>query len=350
MRYAGWLKKNLFAVVLVAAALVDPLILRTSFLRHLSIMVLIWATLGTAWNMLVGYAGQVSLGHGLFFGIGAYTTTLLFVKIGVPPSIGILAGPILAATVAYLMGLPLFRLSGFYFSIATIASAEIGWILFTNWDWAGGARGLFVPLKGDSLVHLQFTTKVPYYYLALLLFGLSVYAAHRLASSRAGYYFRAIRDDPEAAVSLGINIRKFKAVAYTFSAAITALAGGFYANYVLYIDPDSMMAAKFSTQICLLTVLGGVGDMWGPLIGASVLIPLSETTRVFLSGRGRAVDLLVYGSLIVAFAVFQPKGLIGLTRDVLTRARRAMAPATAAIATVEKPPSAPQDTGQGGMI
>lgn len=299
----------------LAVALLLPAVLRTSFALHLLIMILVWAMLGAAWNMLGGYAGQVSLGHAVFFGLGAYTCTLLLTKLNIIPWIGMVVGAALAICLAVLLGFPLFRLSGHYFTIGTIAVGEIFWIAVTNWNWAGGARGLFLPIKGNSLLYLQFTSKIPYYYIALLFFAISMIGSYFLSEkSRAGYYFRAIKDEPEAAQALGVDIRKYKILAYAFSAATTALAGGFFANYVLYIDPDSVLIAKVSTQMCLVTVLGGIGQLWGPLVGSLVLVPVSEFTRVYLSGGGRAADLIIYGVLIVFFAVFQPNGLLGLIR------------------------------------
>jgi len=303
-------------------ALVLPFVLSISFYQHLLIMILLWATMGVAWNMLAGFAGQFSLGHALFFGAGAYTTTLLFTKAGIVPWLGTITGVIFAVTIAFVLGFPLFRLSGFYFSIGTIALGEIAWILFTNWNWVGGARGLFVPIKGNTLLYMQFTYKMPYYYIILSFFVLTMIASYILAKSKAGYYFKAIRDETEAAISLGVDIMKYKTIAYVFSAAFTALAGAFYANYILYIDPDSVMMGKLSIQIVLVTVLGGIGHLWGPLVGALVLVPISEFSRVYLSGGGRALDLVFYGVLMVILAVFQPTGLVGLYNKLKDKNRR----------------------------
>ncbi|MBI4241529.1 MAG: branched-chain amino acid ABC transporter permease [Candidatus Rokubacteria bacterium] len=207
---------------------------------------------------------------------------------------------------------------GHYFAIATIAVGEIVQTVFINWDWVGGARGLFVPMKRpDSFLHFQFhESKQHYYFIALGLLILAFGLTRLLERSRAGYYFRAIREDPEAAASLGINVTLYKQVAMGISAGLTALGGTFYAQYILFIDPESVLALSLSILICLVAVLGGVGTLWGPLLGALVLVPLSEGTRVFLGGGGKAVDLLIYGALIVVLSVVQPGGLMALVRRI----------------------------------
>lgn len=296
-------------------ALLVPVFIKGYFQMHVAIMILMWSTIGVAWNMLSGYAGQISLGHAVYFGIGAYTTGVLFAKANMIPWLGGIIGGTLAAVMAGGLGFPLFRLSGFYFSIATIALGEIIWIIFTNWDWIGGARGLFIPSIGDSWAYMQFSNKTPYYYIVLTLFITTLVCAYYLSKSRAGYYFRAVRDEFEAAMSLGVDIRKYKTIAYSFSAFFTALAGAFYACYILYIDPDSVLMGKISIQICFFTILGGIGELWGPLAGAIALIPISEFARIKFSGGGRALDLLLYGILIILFAIYQPHGIMGMFKQ-----------------------------------
>ena len=221
------------------------------------------------------------------------------------------------------IGFPVFRLRGHYFAIATIAVGEIVQTLFLNWDWAGGARGVFVPIKRpDSFVNFQFNdSKAVYYYIALGLLLLGLAVTRWLETSRRGYYFRAIREDQDAAASLGVHVAREKQRAMAVSAALTALGGTFYAQYLLFIDPETVFALSLSILICLVAVLGGVGTLWGPVIGAAVLVPLSEYTRVWLGGTGKALDLVIYGALIVVISVAQPAGLVGLALR-LTRSRR----------------------------
>jgi branched-chain amino acid transport system permease protein len=282
------------------------------------IMIFLYGALATAWNVLAGYCGQISLGHAVYFGIGAYTSTLLVREAALTPWLGMMAGAALAVAASQAIGYPVFRLRGHYFAIATIGVGEIVQTLVINWDRVGGARGLFVPIKRpDSLLNFQFhESKAVYYYIALGLLVLTLGATWWLERSRRGYVFRAIREDQDAAASLGVHVAREKHVAMAVSAALTALAGTFWAQYVLFVDPESVFPLSLSILICLVAVLGGVGSLWGPVLGATILVPLSEGTRVLLGGTGKALDLVIYGALIMLIAVFQPAGLIGLARRV----------------------------------
>lgn len=314
------------AALLLLAVLAFPLVFARPFPRHVMIMIFLYGALATAWNILAGYCGQISLGHAVYFGIGAYTSTFLVREAALTPWLGMLVGAALAVVVSQAIGYPVFRLRGHYFAIATIGFGEIVQTAVLNWDLVGGARGLFVPIKRpDSLLNLQFhDSKAVYYYLALGLLALALGATRWIERSRRGYYFRAIKEDQDAAASLGVRVAREKHAAMAASAALTALGGTFWAQYVLFIDPESVFPLSLSILICLVAVMGGVGSLWGPLLGAVVLVPLSEGTRVLLGGTGKALDLLIYGALIMAIAVFQPAGLVGLMRQL--RGRRAVAP------------------------
>jgi branched-chain amino acid transport system permease protein len=312
---AGRIKLALGLLVL-AALLAFPLVFTSPFPRHVMIMIFLYAMLAQAWNILAGYCGQISLGHAVFFGTGAYTSSILVRELGITPWAGMLAGAGLAMAISQVIGYPVFRLRGHYFAIATIAVGEIVQTLMLNWDWAGAARGLFVPIKRpDSFLNFQFhESKQTYYYIALGLLLLALGITWRTMRSRAGYYFRAIREDQEAAASLGIAVARHKLRAMALSAGLTALGGTFYAQYILFIDPESVFPLSLSILICLVAVLGGVGTLWGPLIGAAILIPLSEYTRVLLGGTGKAIDLLIYGVLIMLVSVIQPGGIMALAQ------------------------------------
>jgi len=307
--------------VLGLAVLAFPLVFVGPFPRHVMIMIFLYGALATAWNILAGYCGQISLGHAVYFGLGAYASTLLVREAALTPWLGMLAGAALAVIVSQAIGYPVFRLRGHYFAIATIGFGEIVQTIVLNWDRVGGARGLFVPIKRpDNLLNFQFhESKAYYYYIALGLLVLALGATRWIERSRRGYYFRAIREDQDAAASLGVPVAREKHAAMAVSAALTALGGTFWAQYVLFIDPESVFPLSLSILICLVAVLGGVGSLWGPLLGAAVLVPLSEGTRVLLGGTGKALDLVIYGVLIMLIAVFQPAGLIGLGRELRRR-------------------------------
>ena len=295
--------------------LIYPLIFTLPFPRHVMIMIFLYATLGLAWNMIGGYAGQISLGHALFFGIGAYTSTLMLMKLGASPWVGMLVGGILSIGVSFIIGYPCFKLAGHYFAIATIAIGEIAQVWMLNWDWAGAAVGLTLPILPESLVNLEFhSTKAPYYYIAFGLLILGLLATYGIDRSKLGYYFKAIKGDLEAARSLGINVTKYKFYALALSAFFTSICGSFYAQYVLFIDPDSVFPLMLSIIVCLVATLGGVGTIWGPVIGAFILIPISEFTRIYLGGGGKGTDLIIYGLLIMVISIYQPFGVIGIAK------------------------------------
>ncbi|MEJ1977192.1 MAG: branched-chain amino acid ABC transporter permease [Acetobacteraceae bacterium] len=302
----------LVGAVVLAVLAVLPLPIRDVYTQNLIILTILYAGLAQAWNILGGYCGQISLGHALYFGIGAYVSTLLFVNAGIPPTLGMFAGGAVGSLAALLVGWPCFRLSGHYYAIATVVVGEIGHLLFLNWDFVGAATGVYVPFHGESWVELQFrTSKLPFHYVVLIFAALTWVAAWLVEGSRWGYSWRAVRDDVVAARSLAVRVFPSKMAAAAISGFFTGVGGAIYAQYVGYIDPDSVLAGNFSILIALPAVLGGVGTLWGPLVGAVILIPASELTRSYLGGAGGS-DLMIYGGLIVVVALLRPAGLVSL--------------------------------------
>ena len=313
--------------LMVALAL--PFVVSDASRLNLLILVLMAAQLGVAWNLLGGYAGQVSLGHAAFYGIGSYTSTLLLLKFGVNPWLGMLAGGLSAALLSVAFGWSCFRLKGHYFAMATIAVAEIVQIVFTNWEYGGAAVGLTLPMTHDGWAWMVFADKRPYYWLALALLVLTLAATALVERSHVGYYLRAIKDEPDAARSIGIDIGRYKQVALSLSAFFTALGGSFYAQKELYIDPGSVLSTALSIKMALVAILGGIGTLFGPVLGAVVLTTIEELTRAGFGGSGRGTDIIIYAALIVAIAVFYPSGLVGWYRSWTQRrhARKAAAAA-----------------------
>jgi len=300
------------AVVFSAIALL-PLGITDVYLQNVLILTLMYAALSQSWNILGGYCGQISLGHALYFGIGAYSASVLFVNYDVLPWFGMLLGGVLSAVLAVALGYMTFRLKGHYFAIATLVIAEIGLVLVHNWEFVGGALGIQWPFGPDSLWTLQFArNKVPYIYLALGLLVIVWLATYAIENSRWGYWWRAVKDDPEAAESLGVEVFRSKMAAAAVSAFFTAVGGAFYAAYVSYIDPESVMSFRFSLLFALPAVLGGIGTLWGAVLGAAILIPLTEITRSYLGGSGSGLDLIIYGALIMVVAIAKPEGLLSL--------------------------------------
>jgi branched-chain amino acid transport system permease protein len=300
------------AVVLLAA---PPFL--SPYWVHTLVLVLYFAFLGTAWNLLGGYAGQFSFGHAAFFGIGAYTSTLLLVRLGVSPWIGLVAGGLLAAGFGCFAGYLSFRygLRGPYFALVTLAFAEMLRLIAVNWMAVGGPMGILMPLSksGDSLWRLQFGEKLPYYYLALALVAAALWLVRRVERSRLGHLLAAIRENEDAAEASGVNTLAVKLVAMALSAFLTAVGGTFYAQYFTFIDPGLVFGPAVSVEILLRPIVGGPGTLMGPLLGSIVLTPLSEATRALLRGRP-GVDVMVYGALLVVVITFLPGGLVGVWR------------------------------------
>jgi branched-chain amino acid transport system permease protein len=307
-------------LALLALLPLVPAVAANSFRMHVMILILLFASMSQAWNIIGGYCGQVSFGHSVFFGIGAYGAGMAVVTYGGTPWPGILIGMIAAAAVALVISYPCFKLSGHYFAIATFAIVEIFNRVFLVWDWMGGALGLDYPLVVEGMKNLMwYDTKTGYYYCALFLFLLIFGLVRWLESHRFGYYMRAVREGQETAESLGVNSTAVKLTAMALSAALSALCGAFFVQYNLRVDPPMVMSLDMSMKFVLITIMGGSGTLIGPLLGAAVLIPLQEYTRAFWGGLGGGVDLIIFGLLIILMVVKQPAGMIGIIRDIRKR-------------------------------
>jgi branched-chain amino acid transport system permease protein len=299
--------------VFLALLIIFPFFFTNPFPRHLMIMIMMYAAMGIGWNIIGGYTGQVSFGNAAFFGVGAYTSAVLLTKFGVSPWAGMLAGCGFSVILAIIVGYPCFRLGGHYFAIATIAIGEIMLGLFMVWDFVGAAVGVYLPILPESLRNFEFhKTKAPYYYIMLAFFLFALAVSYFVEHSRLGYYFRAIKDDPEGARSLGIDIQKYKLYAFCLSAVVTSICGTFYAQYVLYIDPASTFGLMISIHLCIISLIGGLGKLYGPVVGAFVFIPMTELTRVYLGSEGQGIDLMLYSLLMIVLAILRPQGLWGL--------------------------------------
>ena len=297
-------------VAILLLLIAFPLAVRQPFHIHVMILVFMFGMLGVAWNIMGGYAGMFSFGQAAFFGIGAYTSSYLSIAYGTNPWIGLVAGGCAAALVAAVIGYPCSNLRGHYFAIASIAFAEIVRIVFNNWKLVGAAEGLSLPMKNESFANFLFnTSKLPYYYIMLAFLLISLAVSYFVATSKMGYYFRAIKESHKIAEVLGVDVVSYRLMAIMISAFLSAMAGTFYAQYILYIDPGSVMLLAMSIQIVLISMLGGAGSIMGPVIGAAILIPASEYTRVALGYKGTGVDMLIYGLLITLISMYYPEGV-----------------------------------------
>ncbi len=291
-----------------------PFVVKDPFWQNVAVLALIFATAATAWAVLGGFAGQVSFGHSLFFSVGAYATAYVVIHPGFSPWFGMAAGALLAAVVGTAVGFPVFRLRSHYFSIATIAMQQVAFVVVTNTPELGEASGLALPLRSPSLANLQFSIrdKTEYYLVALAIFAASLILVWLVLRGPVGYYLRAIRDDEVAAQTLGVRARRNKLYAMALSAAITAFAGGYYAMYALFVDPNIVLGVGFSILIALAAILGGAASLWGPLIGAAILVLLQQFTRTMYSGAGTGLDFVIYGILVMLIGIAEPRGLAGL--------------------------------------
>jgi branched-chain amino acid transport system permease protein len=302
--------KFVLSVLILLFLFLLPLFAGT-YLLHLMILIFLYAYLGQSWNVLGGYAGQLSLGHATFLGLGAYTSTLLFIHLGVTPWLGMFVGAILAALCGVIIGFMSFHfgLKSHFFALATIAFAEIFRLCATSFQAVGGAQGLLIPLKGNDFYALQFVEKDPFYYIALIMVILCTGIVYLLQRSKFGFYFVAIRENEEAAKALGINTLRYKVLATGISAFLTALGGSFYAQYVLYIDPQGTFGVLNSVDIALRTIIGGTGTLLGPIVGSFVLSPLSEMIQTLIGvGRG-GVYMMVYGAILMIVCIVMPNGI-----------------------------------------
>jgi branched-chain amino acid transport system permease protein len=306
-----WTRYSL--LILLVVILLFPHFIPSRYILRTLINVFFFAALGCAWNIIGGYAGQLSLGHAAFMAFGAYPTALLLLYLNVPPWIGFIPGIFLSMGVAYLLGHLVFGLRGPYFALSTLAFGEILRILLLHFrDQTGGSLGVTIPFKGSNIWNLQFASEQPYYYICLALLGLCLYVTARVHDSRMGYYLQAIKENQDAAENLGIDLASTKVRAFMISAVLTALLGSFYVAYFYYIDPDSVAGLDLSIKIILVAIIGGVGTVWGPIIGACILVPLTEISN-YLFGSGRAgASLIIYAVILMIVVLFSPRGLITL--------------------------------------
>lgn len=324
--------RHLLAIAVLAVLLVPlPLILPPAQ-ASVAVRVLIFALMSIGWNMMSGFGGMFSFGHAAYFGIGAYAGAWLLVEHQVSPWIGMLAGMVIAAAFATLIGFLALRykLRGAYFALATFAFAEMLRLWATNSDFVNRAVGYHVPLRPDtSWWWIQFEPASPnYFWIALGLTVIALVVSVQFVRSRAGQFAKAARDDEEAAAAVGIPVMRYKLLTMALSAAITAVAGAFYVQYFLFIDPDLAFGSSVSIQAILPAVIGGVATIWGPVIGSVVMGPLNDVTATllrnpppalaFLQGRS-GLDVIVYGALLIVIVLLLPKGIYGTIRQRWSR-------------------------------
>ena len=290
-----------------------PVWIKSDYYLGLIILVMMWSVLGFSWNLLGGYAGQVSFGHAVFFGVGAYTACLLYVKLGVSLWIGFIMAGLAGALIAIPVGLICLRLRGPYFALSVLALSEVLRLLTLHWkSFTEGAVGIL-------LISPVMENKIGYYYLIFGLLVLTIFVVYHFIRTRAGYYFLAIREDEDAAEALGIFTVRYKLLALIISAFFTGVAGAFYANYTTFIDPYIVFSiVDVSIAVVLVVALGGIGTFWGPVAGAMVVVLFSEGFRSFFP----EIHVLVYGMLIILVILFLPEGIVGGAKTLSAKLSR----------------------------
>jgi branched-chain amino acid transport system permease protein len=310
-------RQALRKVSLAAAAAIIlgiPVFVTSPTYLHILVLLFFYAYLTTSWNLVGGFAGVLPLGHSTFIGIGAYTSTILYLQYGISPWIGMIVGGFLATIVGVLIGLPTFKLRGAYFALATIAFAEAVRVIVENTDYLGpfklnGPRGLQIPPLNVGFGNLLFNTKQPYYYIVvLMLFGV-IALTYLVSRSKLGYYLNAGGEEPEAAMALGVNVARCKLMAMAMSSFLTALAGTFYAQFTLFIHPKSIISLDLSFEIAFIALIGGRGSIVGPLLGALLLRPVSDFSRIYLGAVLPGLHLIIFGIILILVMIFQPRGL-----------------------------------------
>jgi branched-chain amino acid transport system permease protein len=313
--------RTLLWLALGAAVLIAlPQVVKSSFAVDIFIRILLFSFIGVAWNLIGGYAKQLSLGHAAYFGLGAYTSTILQVNHDISPWIGMVAGGVVAMLASLPIGWLCFRLRGPYFAIATIATAQVLMLIFLKFrDFAWGAEGTTIPNLGSAPLMMQFETKASYYYVALGLLALGLFITHLIERSWMGYYLVAIGEDEDAAEAVGINAPKIKRDIYMISAFLTALAGTFYTQYIYFIDPATAFSFSVSIEAALVSIVGGIGTLWGPVIGTVLLETTSALLQSWLGSSVGGIQLTVYSLILMAVILWRPTGLIGVATEAYQR-------------------------------
>ncbi|MCL2578625.1 MAG: branched-chain amino acid ABC transporter permease [Oscillospiraceae bacterium] len=313
-------RKHWLLIAFLALCFIYPFVIDSRYYTRVAMEVFFFAAMGNAWNIIGGYGRQTSWASSTFVAVGAYTSILLFVRYGgISPWISILPAMGLAVLLAVIIGLPCFRMRGVYFAIATIACTTIFRQLLIYFEgFTGGSLGVaFMIRRGNSFWNLHFDSVVPFYFIALAWLLITVGIVTYIERNRLGHYLRAICDDQDAAESLGIKSSRVKLTAFIISAMLLSLTGVLYVFQLGFVDPNTFASHNMSVRIAIVAILGGMGNKWGPTVGALVTIPLLELSNAYLQHvGGGGAGWVMYGLLIVVIVLFKPNGIISLFDNV----------------------------------
>ncbi len=303
----------LVAVVSMAVLVLGFYLNPRSYEARVICMIMLMASLAQSWNLVGGLANQISLGHAAYFGIGAYTSTILVIQFGLSPWLGAPVGAVLAVIAALILSIPTMRLRGPYFTLATLAFAEAVRILVNWMSITGGAQGISAPFTGNSWSMLQFRAAGSYIPVFVGLFALTSLVFAAFESGRYGYMFRALRENEDAAEVSGVDTLRMKLIGSSVSAALAALCGTAFAQLNAFLDPETVFSASnISIRIALIAIVGGIGTLVGPLLGALCIITLDEVLNSYLSGKAAGIAPFIFGWVLIAMVLLRPKGLASL--------------------------------------
>lgn len=317
--------KNIVIVVAAIALLLFPTVVKSNYYVQTVLLMMLYAYWATSWNIIGGYGGQLALGNVAFVGIGAYVAVLLYIYNGITPWIGMLIGGVISGLIALLLGSICFRLKGSYYTLSTVALLYVIRLIMQTEDTifgykTHGAVGIRIDWAGESLLGMQFARKAPYFYIMFGLLVIGLIVSKIIRDNRMGYYLSAINTNQEAASSLGVNVMKYKQTAFFISAFLTSVGGSCYGFLLSAVDPISIFAYDLSTRIMILAVIGGRGTLWGPVLGAFILVPINEALRVNFGAQLAGLSNVFYGILLMLVVVFLPKGFAGLP-EVIAKVR-----------------------------
>ena len=311
--------KAYVSVILLAVMFLVPVVMGTAFWTNLFVLLFVFAALSTAWNIVGGYAGQLSLGHAVFYGIGGYTATLLTSNFGISPWIGMFAGALISGLVAVVISYPTLRLKGPFFALSTIAILEVVRLLVIHEEsWTGGSSGISLPLN-IGWTWIVFREKINYVIIAFVIFLVVLWVSWFIRKSRTGHYLIAIREREDAARAVGVHTVNMKILAAVVSAMLTSVIGTFHITYLTFVDPGSAFSLELSIQIAMFALIGGLGTVAGPIAGTFLVLPIAELARGWLSALGNGMHGVVYGVILVAVVLTIPRGLAGAFGPLVER-------------------------------
>lgn len=307
--------KNYLSLLSFLLMLAIPVLFPSPFITNLFTSLFVFAALAMAWNIVGGFAGQLSLGHAVYYGIGGYTASLLTINFGISPWIGMGIGAIISGVIAIIISYPTLRLKGPFFSLASIAILEVVRLLVIHEEeFTGGSSGVSIPLN-IGWEWIVFRDKLNYVFIAFALFLVVLWISWLIRTSRLGFYLIAVREREDAAKAVGINTARVQVYAATVSAFLTSIIGSFHITYLTFIDPESAFSLQMSIQIAMFTLIGGIGTLTGPIVGTFIVLPIAELARGWLSASGNGVHGLIYGLILVIVVLTVPRGIVGVLKD-----------------------------------